>query len=153
MRKLIAAITLVAALVTVPLATGYASKTKTTKLKAALNIGQEKPVPKGTKLGASGSFRATVTGTTITWTLTYTHLSGPAMAAHIHAGARGVNGPVMIGLCGVTGAPACTSGMHGTATATADQLKAIMAGKTYVNVHTTKNPNGEIRGQVTKALS
>lgn len=152
MRKLIAAATLAAALVTVPLAMGHGAKPPT-KLKAALNIGQEKPVPKGTKLGAAGSFTATVSGTTITWTLTYKNLSGPAMAAHIHTGARGVNGGVLIGLCGTSTTPACTSGMHGTATATADQLKSIMAGKTYVNVHTTKNPNGEIRGQITKALA
>jgi hypothetical protein len=29
----------------------------------------------------------------------------------------------------------------------------MVAGKEYVNVHTTKNPNGEIRGQVTHSSS
>ena len=34
---------------------------------------------------------------------------------------------------------------------TADQVKDLLAGKYYVNVHTAKNPGGEIRGQITKA--
>ena len=36
-------------------------------------------------------------------------------------------------------------------TLTADQVKDLLAGKQYVNVHTAKNPGGEIRGQITKA--
>ena len=31
---------------------------------------------------------------------------------------------------------------------TQDQINLMEAGKTYVNVHTAKNPNGEIRGQI-----
>jgi hypothetical protein len=42
----------------------------------------------------------------------------------------------------------CKSGIHGTVTLTAATLKAVTHGGTYVNVHTAKNPNGEIRGQV-----
>ena len=50
-------------------------------------------------------------------------------------------------LCG-----ACTSPVTGGPTAlTADQVKDLLAGKYYVNVHTAKNPGGEIRGQITKA--
>ena len=75
------------------------------KLKAALNVGQEKPIPKGTKLGASGRFTATLKGTALTWRLTFKHLSGPAIAAHIHMGPRKVSGPIVIPLCG----PSCTS--------------------------------------------
>jgi len=117
------------------------------KFSAALNIGQEVPHPKGTKVGASGRFTATLTGTTLTWRLTFTHLSGPASAAHIHGAARGVSGPVLVPLCGP-----CTSPVTGTATVTTAQLKDMLARKTYANVHTAKNPNGEIRGQITRAL-
>ena len=116
------------------------------KLKAALNIGQEKPIAKGTKRGASGRFTATLNGTALTWKLTFTHLSGAATAAHIHIGARKVAGPVVIPLC-----TPCTSPVTGAATLTADQVKDVLSGKYYVNVHTAKNPAGEIRGQISKA--
>jgi hypothetical protein len=55
----------------------------------------------------------------------------------------GAAGGVVIALCSP-----CKSGQSGTATVTSAQVK--MAGKhgLYVNVHTTKNPNGEIRGQL-----
>ena len=120
------------------------------KLKAALNVGQEKPIPKGTKLGASGRFTATLKGTALTWRLTFRHLSGPATAAHIHMGRRKVAGPIVIPLCG----PSCTSPVTGgPVTLTADQIKDLFAGRYYVNVHTTKNPAGEIRGQITKAIT
>ena len=81
-----------------------------------------------------------------TWTLTFTHLSGAATAAHIHLGPRGTAGAVLVPLC----AP-CSSPATSTATLTQSQIDNVKAGKTYVNVHTTKNPNGEIRGQITNA--
>jgi len=140
-----AAVTLVAASVAVG---AKPAPTTTFKLKASLNVGQEKPIPKGTKLGASGRFTATLSGTQLTWRLTFAHLSGPATASHIHMGARKVAGPVVIPLCVNT----CTSPLTGgPTTLTADQVKDILAGKYYVNVHTTRNPGGEIRGQITKA--
>jgi CHRD domain-containing protein len=115
------------------------------KYSAALNVGQEVGVVKSAKRGASGRFTATLSGTTLTYTLTFTHLSGAANAAHIHGpAARKVNAAVMVGLCGP-----CTSPVHGTATVTQAQIDQLNAGKTYVNVHTTKNPGGEIRGQIT----
>jgi hypothetical protein len=120
---------------------------RTVKFSASLNIGQEVPHPKGTKVGAIGHFDATLSGTTLTWSLTFDHLSGPASASHIHAGLRGKAGPVMVPLCGP-----CKSPASGTATGlTADQIKTLTSGGTYVNVHTAKNPNGEIRGQITVA--
>ncbi len=122
----------------------HAKNTPTQKFSAALNIGQEVPHPKGTKVGASGRFTATVTGTTLKWTLTFAHLSGQATASHIHGGVRGKAGPVLVPLCGP-----CTSPASGTATVTAAEIKDLLAGKDYVNVHTAKNPNGEIRGQIT----
>lgn len=41
--------------------------------------------------------------------------------------------------------------MEATATVTQAQITEMVAGKDYVNVHTAKNPNGEIRGQITRA--
>jgi hypothetical protein len=118
------------------------------KFTAALNIGQEKPHPKGTKAGAAGRFTATLAGTRLTWRLTWRHLSGPAVAAHIHMGAKGVNGGILVTLC----PPSCTWPASGTATLTQAIINDMKARKTYVNVHTAKNPGGEIRGQITRAL-
>jgi CHRD domain len=119
------------------------------KVSGALNIGQVKPRPKATKAGAAGRFTATLEGTTLKWKLTYNkQLSGAATAAHIHVGARRTSPPnnVVIPLCGP-----CTTGVTGTTVLTADQVTALKAGQYYVNVHTDKNPGGEIRGQLSVA--
>ena len=149
MRTKLMLLTLVvvaATLVGSSIAVGAKPSGTTYKLKAALNIGQETPIAKGTKRGASGRFTATLNGTALTWKLTFKNLSGAATAAHIHIGARKVAGPVVIPLC-----TPCTSPVTGAATLTADQVKDVLSGKYYVNVHTAKNPAGEIRGQISKA--
>ena len=65
-------------------------------------------------------------------------------AAHIHMGAAGKNGPVVV--------PFTKEGDTYKAAAGAklnpDQLKAFKAGELYFNVHSAANPNGEIRGQL-----
>ena len=79
----------------------------------------------------------------IAWRLTFSRLTGKAIAAHIHSGRRGVPGPVIVPLC----AP-CKSGVRGRATVSAAVLNALESGRAYVNVHTRKNGAGEIRGQL-----
>src|SRR5713226_8870880 len=109
MRTKLTLLTLVVvagALVGSSIAVGAKPIRTTYKLKAALNVGQEKPIPKGTKLGASGRFTATLNGTTLTWKLTFTHLSGAATSAHIHVGARKVAGIVIFPLCTPCTSPA-----------------------------------------------
>ncbi len=68
-----------------------------------------------------------------------------ATAAHIHIGAAGKNGPVVV--------PFTKDGTSFTAPAGAklnpDQMKALQAGELYFNVHSAANPGGEIRGQLT----
>jgi hypothetical protein len=93
--------------------------------------------------GATGTFSATLAGNKLKWKLTFSHLSGPATAAHIHKGGSTVAGPVIVPLCGP-----CHSGQTGTATVPAAAVKAIEHSKVYVNVHTKKNAAGEIRSQV-----
>ena len=119
------------------------------KFVAALNVGQETGVVKSKQMGASGHFTATLSGTSLTYTLTFAHLSGSATAAHIHGpAARHVTAGVLVALCG-----SCTSSVMNTVTLSQDQIDKMEAGQTYVNVHTAKNPNGEIRGQVTAVHS
>jgi hypothetical protein len=110
---------------------------------AKLNSRQETPSPRGEPARAGGSFSAKLTGTTLTWKLTFSHLSGPAVAAHIHSGKKRKAGPVIVPLCGP-----CKSSSAGSKKVSAAVVKALQGGDTYVNVHTSKNPNGEIRGQI-----
>jgi hypothetical protein len=77
------------------------------------------------------------------WQIEFSGLSGPAVAAHIHVGARGHAGPVLVPIC----AP-CKNRQQGTTTLTAAQAKVFTTKATYVNVHTPKNQAGEIRGQI-----
>jgi hypothetical protein len=72
----------------------------------------------------------------LVWKLTFAHLSGSAIAAHIHLGWAGKAGNVVVPLCGNA---KCKSGVHGSATLTAAVLKALTTDGTYVNVHTAKN--------------
>ena len=116
-------------------------------LVATLDRGQEVPRPSGTRAGATGRLAATLvrqgSGGTLAWRLTFGRLSGPATAAHIHLGKPGRAGPVALALCGP-----CRSGARGTARASAAAVTALLAGRAYVNVHTKRNPAGEIRGQI-----
>jgi len=118
-------------------------KTQMLHLSATLNAGQEIPKQAVKNAAAHGTFSATLSGTHLSWTLTFAKLTGPATAAHIHLGAMGKSGNVVVALCGP-----CKSPMKGTGTVSASLLKTIEKHGTYVNVHTAKNPAGEIRGQL-----
>ncbi|TIW91192.1 CHRD domain-containing protein, partial [Mesorhizobium sp.] len=77
----------------------------------------------------------------------YSGLSGPAVAAHIHGPAdMGANADPVIPL------KKLKSPIKGSATLTDAQAADLEAGKYYVNVHTAKNKDGEIRGQIEKAM-
>ena len=132
----------VAALVFTAVSSAHSSATKI-QLSATLNAGQEIPKQVVKNQSAHGSFTGTLTGTKLTWKLTFAKLTGGATAAHIHLGGMGKAGNVVVPLC-----TSCKSGVTGTATISASLLKTIKKHGTYVNVHTAKNPNGEIRGQL-----
>jgi hypothetical protein len=140
-QKLVVAVAALAATLTLAGLGLGAGSAKTTKFTATLNNAQEVPKPSAT--GGSGAFTATLKGHSLSWKLTFKNLSGPATGAHIHLGKRGVAGPIAITLCGL-----CISPAQGNSTVSASQLKKLKNGGTYVNVHTLKNLNGEIRGQI-----
>lgn len=81
----------------------------------------------------------------LSWKGSVSGLSGPATAAHFHAGEAGKNGAVVIPIAG-----ADKGSFEGSATLTDAQAADLTAGKWYVNVHTAANKAGEIRGQVEK---
>lgn len=115
-------------------------------VRPVLHARQEVPRPKGAAR-ATGRFTLTAVKTgssaVITWRLTFSRLTGRAVAAHIHTGRRGVAGPVAVSLCGP-----CRTGASGRATVGGAVLAALESGRAYVNVHTARNPAGEIRGQI-----
>lgn len=114
----------------------------------------------------------------INYELNYSDLEGTVQQAHIHLGQKGVNGAIQVWLCsnlaspptpaGVQPCPAPPATVTGTIVAAnvtgqpagppagqgiqpgefAELIRAIRAGKTYANVHTTKFPGGEIRSQI-----
>jgi len=137
----------VVALAVVGLATA-ANRSETYKFKATLTAGAEVPKPKGVPASATGTFTATTvepkTGAIhMTWKLTFAHLSGPGLQAHIHLGKPGKAGNVLVALC----AP-CKNGQTGKSVIAHSVEDQLEKGLTYVNVHTKKNLAGEIRGQV-----
>ena len=140
MKKLIALVVVVAVAVW---AAAALAATRTTVWTAALSSGQEVPKQAVKNTAAHGLFKGTLTGSKLTWKLTFAKLTGPATAAHIHMAAMGKSGNVIVPLCGP-----CTSGVTGTATISAALKADFKKHLLYVNVHTAKNPNGEIRGQL-----
>jgi CHRD domain len=122
------------------------------QIRTVMNASQEVPAPTGDTAGARGTFTAAVTksdtGAAVTWELSFSGLTGNAIAAHIHTGATGSPGPVVLGLCGP-----CQSPLSGTGNLTQAALDAIQSGNAYVNVHTPTNTAGEIRGQLATTAS
>jgi len=140
-RTLPAALTGLAAAAVIALA--WPAMAEVVNLKAAMNAASEVPTnpSKGT-----GTLTATydTASKKLSWKGSYSDLTGPATAAHFHSGEPGKNGPVAVPI-----APA-TSPLEGSATLTDAQAADLLGGKWYVNVHTSANKGGEIRGQVTK---
>jgi hypothetical protein len=132
---------------------------------------QEDPLVLSTTGG--GHFRAQIDeqAQEVTFHLSYAELEGNVTQAHIHLGGRAQSGGIMVFLCtnlgnGPAGTPACPaapgevtgtirpaniigpSGQGVTAGQFDEFLAAIRAGKTYVNVHSSLYPGGEIRAQL-----
>jgi len=141
-------------------------------MKASLSGLNEVP-PKATM--GQGTFKAKAEKGVIHYTLTYSGLTTKALQAHLHFGQPAVNGGIFLFLCtnlgnGPADTPACPPAggtVTGTLTAKdvvapspdqgdldfATALKIIEAGDAYANVHTSRFPGGEIRGQVSPGES
>jgi len=107
----------------------------------SLEGSQEVP-PSGSTATGGGTVDVDTVNNILSYNLSYQGLSGTETAAHIHGFApRGANAGVLIGLS--TGSPKV-----GTFNYAENQEANILAGQTYVNIHTDSFPGGEIRGQI-----
>ena len=119
----------------------------TTHYKASLTGPAETP-PTDSK--GTGTVDATYDDATKTlaWTIDYSGLTGPAVAAHFHGpAAAGTAAPIEVPLTGSLDSP-----IKGSATLTDAQAKDLTSGMMYFNIHTAAHKPGEIRGQMEKAM-
>ena len=100
---------------------------------------------------ATGTFEMTVDygHRELCYTLTWANLSAPATAAHIHVAPVGVAGPVVVPLTVTSGTTGSTTGC---VTVEQPLLHAIVKdpGAYYINVHTSVNQPGAVRGQLSE---
>ena len=167
---IVGAVPLAAVLAVLAVASSAAGEGGKTMVKADTLTGYQEATPAGVSSAGTGSFSATIDddSSTISFELRYTGLTTPALQAHPHFGNRFTSGGVSAFLCGGP-KPACPPGTSGEAVVTGtivpsdvigpagqgiaagefgELVDAIRAGMTYVNVHNSTFPAGEIRGQI-----
>jgi hypothetical protein len=129
-------------------ACGSAMMGNTAAISAKLSGANEVPAVSGSGTGMlDASFNKDTR--VLTWTVTYSGMTGPVAAGHFHGPAMAdANAGVALGFSGSMDSP-----IKGSATLTAAQAADLLAGKWYVNLHTAANKGGEIRGQATVAKS
>jgi len=103
--------------------------------------GSEEVPPVNASGSGSGSLRVAEDGT-VTGSVTTTGVQGTM--AHIHQGAKGANGPVIVPLTKNGDTYTVPEGRK----LTQAQMQAWKSGQLYVNVHTNANKGGEVRGQI-----
>jgi hypothetical protein len=105
----------------------------------------------GTTGDADGTGTATIRilrdAGTVCFRLTAQNIVLPSVGSHIHRGAAGSNGPIVIQLVAPGASGVSTGCTTGVATTLLDEILANPAGF-YVNIHTTDHPGGAIRGQL-----
>jgi hypothetical protein len=167
--KLAAGIAAAGALATGGAALATADDGRGGAFRASLDSYQE--VPSVSSPGARGSFRAERKGDRVAYELRYTGLEGDVLFAHIHLGQRAANGGVSVFLCSnapdapeavpdCPPPPARVRGSFGAGDVVGPQaqgiapgeleelVRAMRAGVTYANVHTSVLPAGNVRGQI-----
>lgn len=143
------------------LATASQAQAQTMQFTAALHGGNEVPA---VLTGAVGTGTVTVNLATqsVTYRIDVYNMPVGTTAAHFHVGAPGVAGPVVVNFTVANGI-SNDFAITGTASASdltarsaqginswEDFIQALMLGNVYMNVHSTNNPGGEIRGQVVR---
>jgi hypothetical protein len=128
----------VTAVVASGLMIGSSARATVTTLNFVMQQSQEVP-PTGSTAVGKGTLKVDDVANTLTYVVDENVTN--ETAAHIHGpAARGVNAGVLFPL-------ATTPHKTGTVSLTAAQVADALAGKYYVNAHSTAFPGGEIRGQ------
>lgn len=136
--------------------------------------GKEEVPVRDTEAQGQAIFQVSPDGQSVSFRLIASNIEN-ILQAHIHCGAAGVNGPILVWLYPAPPSPPVVTlipGRHDGVLATgtfdtshvlprpdsaacpggvaslADVLARIRSGQAYVNVHTTQFPPGEIRGQI-----
>jgi len=116
--------------------------------------------PNAVTTPATGTATYSLSGNTLTYTVTVTGLTSNITMSHIHVGSNAVAGPIIVPYAPL---PAVQSGLvttgvidlskpitaGGATTITGDSLRVLLNnGNAYTNVHTVNFGAGEIRGQI-----
>jgi CHRD domain len=141
------------------LLTAASASAQVIKMAAVLSPGEETPALLSGAVGTA-EVGVDVTNREISVTLRVFNLPTASTAGHIHVGPRGVAGPVVLdfpNIPGRTGDFTLTFRLSQTALRPSaangintmeDIVQSIIGGNAYVNIHSTTNPAGEIRGQL-----
>lgn len=140
-HRLIATAGLLAALLLAACAAPGEEAGRVERFRAELSGAQEVPAVMGAGRGrAEADYH--LRSSMLRWRISYSDLSGPVTAAHIHGPAGpGQNAPPLVPL-----QPART--ITGQLRLTPEQYTQLQSGQWYVNLHTTAHPQGEVRGQL-----
>jgi len=155
-KSLIAAAALV-------LGIGAQAQAQTVRLIATLSGGSEAPTPLLSGATGVGEVFVNMATKEVTYTVKVFNLPSGATAGHFHVGSVGLAGPVVVDIA----PPVNISNdftLSGTATAASlrpqasigirdwdDFIQALVGGQSYLNIHTSVYPSGEIRGQLSVA--
>jgi len=139
---------------------------QTVSMQATLTGGEEAPAPILTGAVGAVEVGVDVASEELSVDLRVFNLPTGTTAAHIHVGAKGLAGPVVIDFPiarGVTGDTTLSFRVHDGPAFHArpeigintfvDAIQAITGGNAYVNVHSTANGGGEIRGQLVRVTT
>jgi len=111
--------------------------------------GQQETPPIATDANGSGSIMLDRATRKLYWDLSYNNLSSPVTAAHFHGpSGPGVAADVQVPVDAPSGP---TERVQGEAQLSDEQMREVLDGLWYVNIHTEEHPDGEIRGQVENA--
>lgn len=140
----------------VAMVAGFAVSAPAQMKTVTVNLNEAQEVPPHQGAGA-GTATLTLDPATksVSWKVTWQGLSSTAIMAHIHGPASptanaGVQ--VNLGPKDMKMGDPLPNPLEGKATLTDAQWADLMAGKDYINVHTTTNKGGEIRGQVAPGM-
>jgi hypothetical protein len=114
---------------------------------------KERPNPVSPAGNGTATFTLDDAETTLSYTVTVASMTSTITAAHIHLGNANVSGSVIVALTTpINGQTVTGTITNQTALGLGLSFPSLIAlirnGDTYVNVHTSNNPTGEIRGQI-----